>query len=101
MNPNFTWKLGLKIWKINIGAQKINGFALETFGMVIADFQVENKANRPRFFQKTFLMTDTKFEVILKMLFLKFNNTNVSFGKKALMWKIYTTNEALPITEQV
>ena len=38
MNPDFTWKLGLKVWKTNIGAQKIDGSALETFKTVIADF---------------------------------------------------------------
>ena len=50
MNPDYTQKLELKIRKTNVEAQKIDGFALETFGMVIADFQVEDKANRPRFF---------------------------------------------------
>ena len=50
MNPDYAWKLGLKIRKTNIGAQKIDGSALETFGMVIADFQGEDKASRPRFF---------------------------------------------------
>ena len=50
MNPDYARKLGLKIRRTNIGAQKIDGSALETFGMVIADFQVEDKANRPRFF---------------------------------------------------
>ena len=38
MNPNFAQKLSLKVWKPNVGAQKIDGFALEIFGMVIADF---------------------------------------------------------------
>ena len=38
MNPDFARKLGLKVWKTNVGAQKIDGSALETFGMVIADF---------------------------------------------------------------
>ena len=50
MNPDYTWKLGLKIRRTNIGAQKIDGSALEIFGMVIADFQMEDKASRPRFF---------------------------------------------------
>ena len=53
--------------------------------MVIADFQVENKANKPKFFQEIFLIADTKFEMILKMLFLKISNANVSFGKKILI----------------
>ena len=84
MNLDFARKLSLKVWKINVGAQKIDGFALETFAMVIADFQVEDKTNRPRFFQETFLVADTKFEVILKMLFLKISNANVSFGEGTL-----------------
>ena len=50
MNPNFARKLGLKVWKTNIEAQKIDGSTLKTFEMVIADFQMEDKANRPRFF---------------------------------------------------
>ena len=101
INPNYARKLGLKIRRTNIGAQKIDGSALETFGMVIADFQVEDKASRPRFFQETFLVADTKFEVILGMLFLKISNADVSFGKKILIWRTYTTNKALSTTEQV
>ena len=101
MNPDFARKLGLKVWKTNVGAQKIDGSALETFGMVIADFQMKDKASRPRFFQKTFLVTDTKFEVILGMFFLKISNADVSFGKKTLTWRIHTTNEALSTTKQV
>ena len=52
--------------------------------MMIIDFQIEDKANRPRFFQKTILVANTKFEVILKMLFLKFNNSDMSFDKETL-----------------
>ena len=38
MNPDYAWKLGLKIRKTNVGAQKINDSTLEIFEMVIADF---------------------------------------------------------------
>ena len=69
--------------------------------MVIADFQIEDKVNRPRFFQETFLVADIKFEVILGMPFLKFSNADVSFGEEALTWRTYTTNKALLTTEQV
>ena len=69
--------------------------------MVIADFQVEDKTSRPRLFQETFLVADTKFVVILRMLFLKISNADVSFGEKTLTWRTYTTNEALPTTKQV
>ena len=101
MSPAYAKRLGLKTWKTNVGAQKIDGSALETFGMVIADFRVEDKSGRPRFFQETFLVADTKFEVILGMLFLKISNVNKAFGEGTLMWKSYTTNKALPTTERV
>ena len=84
MSPAYVIKLSLKIWKTNVGVQKIDGFALETFGMVITDFQVEDKGGKPRFFQETFLVTDTKFEVVLGMLFLKISNAAVAFGEGTL-----------------
>ena len=101
MGPAFAWKLGLHICKTNVGAQKIDGSALKTFGMVITDFQVKDKVGRPRFFQKTFWVADTKFEVVLEMLFLKISNTDVAFGERTLTRKSYTTNKALSTTEQV
>ena len=52
--------------------------------MVIANFQVEDKASRPRFFQETFLVANTKFEIIWKMFFLKLININILFGKEIL-----------------
>ena len=35
------------------------------------------------------------------MLFLKFSNANMSFSEETLIWRTYTTNEALPTIEQV
>ena len=58
---------------------------LKTFKMIIANFQIKDKIYRPRFFSKTFLITNINFKIILKMLFLKFNNANISFNKKILM----------------
>ena len=84
MSLAYAKRLGLKTQKTNVKAQKIDGSAIETFGMMIADFQVEDKGSRPRFFQETFLVANTKFEVILRMLFLKLSNADVSFGKKTL-----------------
>ena len=101
ISPAYAKRLGLKTRKTNVRVQKIDGSALEIFGMVITDFQVEDKGGRPRFFQKTFLVTDIKFEVVLEMLFLKISNADVVFGKETLTWKSYTINEALPTTEWV
>ena len=101
ISPAYAKKLGFKTWKTNVGAQKIDGSTLETFGMVIADFQVENKGGRPRYFQEIFLVADTKFEMVLEMPFLKISNTNIVFRKGILMWKFYIISEVLPTTKRV
>ena len=101
MSPIFARKLGLHIPKTNVRTQKIDSSTLKIFGIMIADFQVEDKGSTPRFFQETFLVTDTKFEVILGMLFLKISITNMAFSEEIITWKFYNTYEALPIIEQV
>ena len=101
MSPAYAENLGLKTRKTSVRAQKIDGSALETFEMVIADFQMEDKGGKPRFFQEIFLVADTKFEVVLGMPFFKISNANIVFGEGTLTWKSYTTNEALPTTERV
>ena len=67
---------------MNVGAQKIDHFTLETFKILISNFQIEDKISRSRFFQKTFLVANIKFEIILKMSFLSPSNINVLFSKK-------------------
>ena len=84
MSPAYAKKLGFKTQKTNVKAKKIDSFALETFGIVIANFQVEDKSDRPRLFQETFLMANIKFEVVLEMLFLKISNANIVFGERTL-----------------
>ena len=69
--------------------------------MVIADFQVKDKGGRPRFFQETFLVADTKFEVILKILFLKLSNADILFSEGTFTWRSYTTSKALPTTKRI
>ena len=85
MSPAYVKMLGFKTRKTNVGVLKIDDSALETVGMVIADFQVKDKGNKPRFFQQTFLVADTKFKVILGMFFLKISNADVSFGEGILL----------------
>ena len=69
--------------------------------MVITDFQVENKVNRPKSFQKTFLVAGIEFEIILEISFLKISNIDILFSKKTFIKKSYTTNKAFFITKQV
>ena len=101
MTPTYAAKLGLKVQKTDIGAQKIDGSTLETFGMVLADFQIENKLGKARFFQETFLLANISVEIVLDMLFLTLSNANIQFVEKELTWRSYTTAKALPTTKRV
>ena len=80
--PAYAKKPGLRIRKTNIGAQKIDGSTLETYGMIIADFQVQDKFGKARFFQETFLVADTSIEVILRILFLILSKVKVDFAER-------------------
>ena len=82
MAPAYAKKLGLRVRKTDVGAQKINGSTLETYGMVIAGFQVQDKFGKAKFFQNTFLMTDTSVEVVLGMPFLALSKVEVDFAEK-------------------
>ena len=46
-------------------------------------------------------MANTKFGVILEMLFLKLSNADVSFNKETFTWRTYTTNKALSAIKRV
>ena len=50
MDPAYATKLGLRARKIDVGVQKIDKSHLDTFGMVIADYSVNDKLGRVRFF---------------------------------------------------
>ena len=77
MTTVYVAKLGLKVRKIDIGAQKIDGSTLISFEMVLASFQVEDKLGRTWFFQETFTLADINTKVVLGMPFLTFSNTDV------------------------
>ena len=84
MAPAYAKKLGLRIRKTDVSAQKIYGSTLETYGMVIAGFQVQDKFGKARFFQKTFLVADTSVKVVLGMPFLALSKVEVNFAEKEL-----------------
>ena len=50
MTPAYAAHLGLKVRVTDVGTQKINGFLLAFYGIVIAAFQVVNKLGRSWFF---------------------------------------------------
>ena len=50
MTPAYAFKLGLRIQKTDVSAQKINGSSLRTFVMIIAGFYIKDNLGRVRFF---------------------------------------------------
>ena len=62
---------------------------------------MEDKLERARFFQETFLLADISVEVVLGMPFLTLRNANIQFPEKEFTWKSYTTAKALPTTKRV
>ena len=101
MTLAFASKLGLKVCPTNVGAQKIDGSTLQTFEMVLASFQVEDKLGWARIFEESFLLADVTMEVVLGMPFLTLSNADVSFSERELTWKSYTVDEALPTAKRV
>ena len=77
MTLAYASKLGLQMEKTDVGAQKIDGLLLETYGIVIAAFRVLNKVGRALFLQQIFLLANTSIEVILRMPFFAFINANI------------------------
>ena len=101
IHPTLAQKLGLPVRPTNVGAQKIDGTMLDTFGMVVTAFSVTDKANRVRFFEETFLVANVSPEVVLGMPFLTLSGADVDFSGRELRWKTYTVEEALPTTRRV
>lgn len=100
MHPAHAAKLSLSVRKTDIGTQKIDGSPLETFGMVIKGFSLQDKLGRVRFFQETFLLANTSIEVVLGMLFLTLSTADIRFSERELVWRTYTAAET-PATWRV
>ena len=102
MTPAYAAELGLTTRKTSVGAQKIDGLPLETYGMALTRFSVQDSLGRVRFFEETFLLADTSMEVVLGMPFLSLSNADVEFAELGkLTWRTYTAAEALPTTSRV
>ena len=101
VHPSFVKQLGLSIRPTDVGAQKIDGNMLDTHEMVVAAFSVEDKANRVRFFEKTFLLANVSPEVVFGILFLTLSGANIDFSGRELWWRTYTTEEVLLTTRRV
>lgn len=63
--------LGLRVYRINVKAQKIDCSILKTFEIVLASFYIENKLKK-----SWFLFADLSIKIVLRMSFLILSNAN-------------------------
>ncbi len=101
MSQSFAQQLGLKIYKTNVGAQKIDGTTLKTYGMVVSTFSVWDKDVRERFFEESFLLANVRPDIMLGMPFLTMSNADLDFQARDLQWRSYITGEVLPTIRRV
>ena len=97
--PSFAKQLGFPIKLIDVGVQKIDSIILDTYGMVVAAFSVVDKANRIRFFKKTFLVANVGLKVVFGILFLTLSNADIDFSVWELWWKTYITKKTFLTTK--
>ncbi len=97
----FAQQLGLKIRKTNIGAQKIDGTTLETYGIIVSTFSVSDKDERERFFEESFLLANVRPDIMLGVLFLTMSNADINFKARDLQWRSYTIGKVLLTTRRV
>ena len=96
MTPAYVIKLDLITQTISLRAQKIDGSALETYGIISIRFLFQDSWEKVWFFEETFLLADTSMEMILGISFLFLNNADVEFTElEKLTWKLYTAAKAL------
>ena len=75
----FAKELGLPIRPTDVGAQKIDGTMLDTYGIVVIAFLVTDKTNQIIFFEETFLVANVSPQIVLGMSFFTLNSADVDF----------------------
>ncbi len=60
-------------------AQKIDGTTHETYKIVFSTFFKLDKDGKKRFYEKSFLLTYIKSEIVLRMFFLIMSNIDINF----------------------
>lgn len=63
--------------------QKIDGFVLRTYDIVLARFLIQDRLRKIRFFKEIFLLDNTSIEIVLEMSFLALSNANIQFNTES------------------
>ena len=84
MTPAFAPKLVLSTQPTNISAQKIDGFLLKIYDMIMAGFSIQDELVKIFFFEENFFLADTSMDVIRGMPFLFLGNMDIQLVKGIL-----------------
>lgn len=101
MHPRFARKLGLGICKTNESGQKINSNRVETCGIIIAFFLINDQNQKSHFFQKTFILAEISMDTDYRILFFILSNIKVKLQNQEFDFRLYTTAEIIFTTKQV
>ena len=101
IHPIFIDRLGLVVQNTNVGAQKIDGTTLESYGMIVIAFSMTDKADKVRFFEETFLVVNISLDMVFGIHFLTLSDADIDFLKRKLWWRFYIIKEAFLTTKQV
>lgn len=72
--------LRLYICPTDIETQKIDGFTLSTYDIILVNFQLKDKLKKTYFFQKIILVANTIIEIVLGISFLVFSKMEINFA---------------------
>lgn len=89
MQPSYAKELDFRICKTNVIAQKIDSNKLKSYKTVIDFFQVDDKDEKFRFSEKTFLLADIIIKIALKISFLILSNIEVNFNNREFKQRLY------------
>ena len=84
MQPSFAKQLGLLIRSTDIAVEKFDGTILHTYEMIVAAFSVMDKANRVRFFEKTFPVANVSLGIVFGMLFFILSGADIDYSGREL-----------------
>lgn len=84
IQPSFARQLGLCICNINVSVNKIDNSKLETYGMIIALFQVYDEDKKFCFFKEILRIANISIDVAFAMLFLNLSNVEINFNNQKL-----------------
>lgn len=91
----------ISIRATSINTQKIDGFAIKTYETILAGFWTKDKVGKIRFFDETFLITNTSMEIVIEIDLLAGNYLDISFSDENISERSYCITKILPTAQRI